>query len=309
MTKQKSWPLALYLALSMIFTLGSIPSKSMVLHRTSTPYNGELTVLDHDGVRYLIAQASHGELIQSAMSLAQRDLPTSPYLQVMAILASLHPEARQIFNIGLGGGELPRFKLSTCADCQVDSVEIDPKVIELARKYFYINHPKHRVLEGEGFDTLKRQSGRYDLIWVDATLPKEGPRAYMKAEYLNVLQKSLSEKGVIIAHLGSAKAEEQLAEVESGYRRKYSNGIRIKAPVQDAAQAIRALGSLISSEPQPSMPLSQSSSYVIAVGNQPSLNCRQFWSTYRAWLGKKTANVKWDTAEPAETSELCQELK
>ena len=289
----------------------SIPHAE-ILERISSPYNGELTVVDSNGSRYLLASAIRGTLLQSSMSLSHKEALTSDYLRIMALMTGIHPKKDlNIFNLGLGGGNLPRFQLNTCKKCRIQSVEIDPTVIQIAKKYFNVTDPRHTILDGEGFRTLSARSEKFDVVWIDAALPKEGPRAYMKAEDLHSLRDHISPAGIIVTHLGSPRSENSFKEVENGFKRYYSHGIRIRIPAQDVTGTLAGLQPTVTSKNLEghSLPAGHSlPDHLIAVGNSPTLSCKRFWAFYRQWRHKGYGLQKWETHSQAKLAEHCEEL-
>jgi spermidine synthase len=287
--------------------------KPVLLERVHSQFNGDLAVLDYQGGRYLLAQSRLGAILDSAMDLRQKDRLMQDYLQVMALLTGLHPDPESIYNLGLGGGELIRFHLHQYGRSHIDSAEIDPHVVVIAKKFFDVSNDRHRILEGEGFDLLKRQPSKYDVIWVDDVISKEGPKAFVKAEYLDALHDRLSDKGVLVANLGEAPEPKYFSEVERDYRRGYAHGIRIKSPIPQYAAILHAMESVAF----PSSPSSWNSSetptrlpsFLIAVGNPPTLNCAHFWELYRKWTDQKLISIRWDSKQSiAQPNLLCQDL-
>ncbi len=240
----------------------------------------------------------------------------------MARLTRLHPSLTQsqpdslpkpirIFNMGMGGGELPRFQLKHCTTCQVESAEIDPAISKIATEHFQVTHPRHKILDGDGFQILKHTSTKYNVIWLDAVSPKEGPRVYIKSQDLQILQNHLEPNGLIIANLGVAKTPTLLKDAERGYKQRYSHGIRVKIPVEDFSRILGTFQAFVSKN-QTTPEHTLTPGYVIAVGNAPSLNCARFLADFTAWQKRKQITVQWDrvnnTAQVNPPEDFCQEL-
>jgi len=278
MAKKLSWIVSgIFLAL---FATGFIPpTKVEIVARKPSVYNGELMVLESAGSRYLIAKSNRGIVLQSHLALAEHDEIKAEYLQVMAMLTSMHPQPAQVFNLGLGGGALPRFHLARFPKSEVESAEIDPAVIDVARKYFFVNNPRHTVLTGEGFDVLRSRTKKFDVVWVDAITPKEGPKAYLRAEHIQALQDHLRPDGLVVANLGEARSVETIEELERSYRRSFKYGVRVRLPESARRQTLETLKALVATSDvaldQPVLPI-----YFVAVGNNPSVNCGSFLAAY-----------------------------
>jgi predicted membrane-bound spermidine synthase len=298
----------LALAILLVPAYGSATTgEAEVLKQIKSPFNGELTVIDYNGTRNLLDRGVRGVMLQSSMNLQRKNEIMLDYVKVMALITALHPQPSRIFNLGLGGGELPRFELSQCAHCSVESVEIDPAVIDIATRYFNVANTRHKITGGEGFSNLQSRSEKFDVIWLDAVLPTEGPRAYMKSEQLETLRTHLRDNGTIIANMGETRAFSVFSQSEKGYKRGYAHGIRVKVPAENFTETLSTLQNFVSQKVgKPVRPLFPS--YLVAVGNSQNLNCREFWSQYQRWSKKNLIHLKWDLSDTAKLSDFCQDL-
>ncbi|VDM36960.1 unnamed protein product [Toxocara canis] len=104
-------------------------------------------------------------------------VPTS-YANVMAVAAFVTssldfvegPELEaKVLCIGLGGGSVDMFLASKFPKMQVTSVEVEPVVVTLARKWFCIDERKnHQVLTLNGVQYLMDSEERFDVVLIDA---------------------------------------------------------------------------------------------------------------------------------------------
>jgi len=89
------------------------------------------------------------------------------------LMASLlyRPAPAACLLVGLGGGAIVRFLSHEFPSMQLDVVEIDPAVVELARDYFgTVPGKRTRIFTRDAFDYLQDSRERYDLILVNAHL-------------------------------------------------------------------------------------------------------------------------------------------
>jgi hypothetical protein len=189
------------------------------------------------------------------------------------------------------------------------TAEIDAAVIDLAKEFFFVTDARHRIVEGDGFDTLKIQPGKFDVVWVDTITPKEGPKAYIQAQYLNVLRDHLAENGLIVANLGESKNPETFEGVERGYRQGYAHGIRIKSPLPLPDETPDRVLSLVKTESGESVPALQPS-FFVAVGNGEGITCASFWALFKKWKATKSVDIGWGSREADEgkVAGVCQDL-
>lgn len=132
---------------------------NMLVNRDSA--YGQIKVLDFGDKRYLLVNGT----TQSLANLS--DLETdSQYSHSMEWAALQRPAARNALVIGIGAGLLPK-ALERHYPLVVDSVDIDPAIVDTARQYFDF-HPKGRIAVGDGRLFVKNADKAYDLVFVDA---------------------------------------------------------------------------------------------------------------------------------------------
>lgn len=279
--------------------------------RTHSVFNGDLSVIDYEGIRILLAQAPQGIQIQSSMDLKDHSRLIAPYTQIVSMITALHPQPLEAYNMGLGGGALPHFHLAQYPAAHVDSAEIDTAIIQLAKKYFFVTEDRHAILEGDAYATLARGTKKYDVIWMDEFTPKEGPKATVPAQYLQILRDHLKPDGILIVHLGMAKNPKTFEQTIRDYRENFVTGIHVRGPSAgvgsqtgyDFTPALKATAiALDQHDHDEAQALPEQ---VIAVSNSKSLSCARFWEVQKKWAKEKRIDLQW--AESARAPS-CQEL-
>ena len=127
-----------------------------------------IEVSERDGVRYLHIGSTD---IQSAMRVDRPyDLELTYSRCVFAPLL-FAPVPRRVVTIGLGGGSIPKFIHHHMPDVAQTVVEIDPRVVAVARTQFMLPPEDERLTLwiGDGAEALRRfEEDRIDdLIVVD----------------------------------------------------------------------------------------------------------------------------------------------
>lgn len=90
------------------------------------------------------------------------------YTNLMHLPIVFKPDAKTMLMIGGGGGTLPR-EYRRHYGCDVEVVEIDPKVVEVSKRFFYLKPDDNlRVHVEDGRMYLKRTDKAYDVILIDA---------------------------------------------------------------------------------------------------------------------------------------------
>ncbi len=81
----------------------------------------------------------------------------------------LNPRIRNVLCVGLGGGTGPKSFLDTYGNVKIQVVEIDPKVVEVAKKYFSLpTDPRLKIAVADGRTYMQRTGGKYGAIIMDA---------------------------------------------------------------------------------------------------------------------------------------------
>jgi spermidine synthase len=112
-------------------------------------------------------------------------------------LATAYAEApKKILMIGLGGGVIATYLARFMPDVTITTVELDPGVIEAAKKYFGILESDHvRYLESDGRVFLRRSTDLHDLILVDAYYGDQIPFHLLTKEFYTLVKQRLTPSG------------------------------------------------------------------------------------------------------------------
>lgn len=110
------------------------------------------------------------QFVQSKMSLDNPFEGGWEYQEFFHVPMILNPTIDRALFVGLGGGTGPKDFLRDYSHVEVDAVEIDPKVLEVAREYFHLpeDHPRLNVEVQDGRAFLQRNREPYGTIAVDA---------------------------------------------------------------------------------------------------------------------------------------------
>jgi spermidine synthase len=115
-----------------------------------------------------------------------------------AIMASLlYPaEPKRILMIGLGGGSISTYLGRFMPDAIIDTVELDRRVIDVAKQYFGLRETKRvRYLAGDGRVFLNRNKDLYDLILLDAYRGGYVPFHLLTKEFYTLVKNRLAPGG------------------------------------------------------------------------------------------------------------------
>lgn len=141
-------------------------------------------------------------------SMMLRNDPFGPglaYTDSMHIGRLMRPQTRRVLMIGLGGGTAPRQFTHYDPQAQVDVVEVDPIVVEVASRYFGVQPTERlRIHVGDGRTFLRQSRAKWDLIIIDAyTTNRYGdtvPPHLTTQEFFRDVSSRLADGGIVHFH-------------------------------------------------------------------------------------------------------------
>jgi spermidine synthase len=134
---------------------------------------------------------------ESEVNLADPDDLPMLYARAMTIALIYPQEVKRVLILGLGGGAITTYLGRFLPDATIDTIELDPGVIDVAKKYFGIRETsKSRLYESDGRVFLNRHSQLYDLIIVDAFTGSYIPFHLMTREFYRLVRDRLTPNGV-----------------------------------------------------------------------------------------------------------------
>jgi spermidine synthase len=123
-------------------------------------------------------------------------------MSMTSLLFSTAPQ--NILVIGLGGGTLPTAFAELFPQANVDAVEIDPAVVDVAREFFgFVSSERLQVHTQDARVWTKRavrKPRRYDIIVLDAFNGEYIPEHLMTREYLQETKALLAPGGTLVAN-------------------------------------------------------------------------------------------------------------
>jgi spermidine synthase len=173
-----------------------------VVYRKDTRYHG-LAVVDDEESRYLRFDSS----FQSGMF---RDRPFATrfeYTDYFDLGLAYNPDARNVLFIGLGGGSAPKRMWRDFPELDLQVVEIDPVVADVAYRYFGLpRSPRLDVEIEDGRRFLAADERRWDVIALDTFYADSIPFHMTTLEFLDLLRERLAPGGVVVVNtIGSIR--------------------------------------------------------------------------------------------------------
>jgi predicted membrane-bound spermidine synthase len=161
-----------------------------------TVYN-DIFVTKEANLLQLSFQWKGWRFYQSQTNLADPDDLPMPYSRMMSIAAIFPIDIKRVLVLGLGAGSIPVYLQRFVPDAAIDAVELDPGVIDVAKKYFGLRETaKFHLIPGDARMFLNRHAEPYDLIFVDAFTGSYIPFHLMTKEFYQLVRNRLSPHGV-----------------------------------------------------------------------------------------------------------------
>ncbi|PTX98923.1 fused MFS/spermidine synthase [Opitutus sp. ER46] len=188
-----------FLALAAV-ALRAAPTGDYV-ERYDTLYNS-LTIEKNGTVVEMRARSRRGEALESAVDLADPLRLVVPYTRTLYGALFFQPEPRRVLMIGLGGAGFHRLFHAAYLQAIVQSVELDPKVVELCRTHLaFAPDERQPIATMDGRMFVKRNRESWDWIILDAFRGGFVPPHLKTEEFYRECAARLAEGGVFVSNL------------------------------------------------------------------------------------------------------------
>jgi spermidine synthase len=164
------------------------------------PGSGSVQISEQDGVRYLHLGS---ETIQSAMRINAPDELVLSYTRSMLGFLLFVPEPQRAVNIGLGGGSLAKWIHRNLRGTQQVVLEVDPRVIAVARQYFQLPPDDRwlRVIHCDAASWIAEHPECADAVLVDGYDGRSQVAELASPEFYRDAALSLRDAGVLVVNL------------------------------------------------------------------------------------------------------------
>jgi len=173
-----------------------------VIYRKETPYQ-KLTVAENPGRNQRYLYTSRRDEKQGGIYLNDPLKLYFEYCKVSLVsLCFLRRELGRVLFIGLGAGSLPRYVSNYYPEAEIDVVDIDPEMVDVASRFFYFRETgKMRVHVEDGRSFLLSSEGNYDLVFLDAYHVNAIPYHLSTVEFMEEVRSRLNPGGVVVGNI------------------------------------------------------------------------------------------------------------
>ncbi len=192
---------------------GTDKNTTGLVYETESSYN-YIQVIEKD--EFTMLRLNEGQGVHSIYKADQLFF-NGPWEQVVAApffnSAPVAPDQiTDIAIIGLAAGTTVRDAALVFPNAVIDGIEIDPKIVEVGRKYFDMNDPNLNVIIQDGRWAIKNSTKKYDIISVDAYRPPYIPWHMTTQEFFLILKDHLKEDGVMVINIGRSTDDRRLID-------------------------------------------------------------------------------------------------
>lgn len=203
-------PLALLL-LAVFSVRGTDKSTAGLVYETESAYN-YIQVLEENG--YTLLRLNEGQGVHSIYNPDVLNYQ-GPWEQVLVAPFFNTPpyspaQVKRIAIVGLAAGTTARQASAVYPGVLIDGYEIDPKIVEVGRKYFAMTEPDLTVHVQDGRVGLANSPEHYQIISVDAYRPPYIPPHMVTREFFQIVRDHLTEDGVMVINVGRGPTDRRL---------------------------------------------------------------------------------------------------
>ena len=179
----------------------TISSRAGTIFDVYSAYH-HIEVIDNGGIRTLSFNGSMETRMSTALPLTGH----FEYTEFFHMPWLWNMNLKRVLMIGLGGGSTQRSYQHYYTNVSVDTVELDPVVVRVAKDFFYVTEsPTHRIHLQDGRVFLRRTTNLWDVIFMDAyATTRYGssvPPHLTTKEFFTIVRNHLPTNGVLAYNL------------------------------------------------------------------------------------------------------------
>lgn len=186
-----------------IFLKKKKQSGSQILAYEKSKYN-EIYITQNGATREMWFRKGNDFFLQSRININKPNNLVLIYSKMMIAALLLQPKPKRILMLGLGGCVVSNFLAYLYPHTVIDVIEIDQKVIELAKIFFYFKETlNYRVYQEDGRRFVQGASGKepYHLVYLDAFKSGSIPFHLKTIQFYRELASLLYPESVVASNL------------------------------------------------------------------------------------------------------------
>jgi spermidine synthase len=205
-----SWMPVVLIVLAVLTANQSLKSNAKQIYETESAYN-YIEVIQSNGYTILRLNEGQGEHSIYKPDTLEYNGPWDQFLASPYFYADRKPsDIKRVAIVGLAAGTTARQMTAVYGNIPIDGYELDPRIVEVGRKYFDMNMPNLKVILGDGRLNLERSGYQYDIIAVDAYRPPYIPPHMTTQEFFEICASHLTDHGVLTINSASVPGDRRL---------------------------------------------------------------------------------------------------
>ncbi|HBX35923.1 MAG TPA: spermidine synthase [Pseudohongiella sp.] len=191
------------LCVLVLISAAPASAQRQVIHEERSQYRNVL-VTEFNGQRCMLFNIHRGDMNQTCIDLRNPRRLVFNYTKMSFAGLLINPEPERILVAGLGGGTIPMVMRELYPEAEIDVLEVDQAVVNVAREFFgYREDEKHEVHVVDARVFIKRaglRGDKYDYIVLDAFSGEYIPEHLLTREFLEEVKAILTDDGVVVAN-------------------------------------------------------------------------------------------------------------
>ncbi len=190
----------LFITGGLLAASSAVQSKGNIIYQKDGVYE-RLIIYDDEyqgrPTRFFMQDRSNS----GAMFLDGDDLAFE-YTKYYSLYKVFNPEPKEVLAIGGGIYSVPRKMLSELPEANIDVVEIEPELEDLAKKYFNLpDDPRLNTYTEDGRRYLVDTDKKYDVIFSDVYFSMYSvPTHFTTSEFYQIAKDRLNQDGIFVAN-------------------------------------------------------------------------------------------------------------
>jgi len=171
-----------------------------IIYETESKLNGKIRVVEVGKTRKLLTNNVLQSISETSPSCPKVFLGKAAELIMREV-----PNAKRILMLGLGGGTVASILSKKLPEAQIVSVEFDPIMIDIAKKYFGLDSIKNlRVIEADALRVVVEPEefdltpSSFDALFVDIFIGDQYPDLGKTGNFIAAIKRLVSPGGLIV---------------------------------------------------------------------------------------------------------------
>jgi len=153
-----------------------------------SPTNGEIKVIEYFGKKALYVDGAP----QSGAEI------TPMWEKIISKIKNQKSKIKNCLVLGVGGGDVIKAIRKYYPEAKITAVEIDPIMIEIAKKYFGLETSDTYIIVSDAISWVKNSKKKFDLIIIDLFIGKLNPSDSHGRFFLSDLKRLSATHGFIV---------------------------------------------------------------------------------------------------------------